>query len=81
MRSGETGFQTENTHGTGCTFASAIATLLANGNTVPEAVSKGQDLYHPGHSESEFALEKGQDRPIHLPMFSGRWKDIASSRN
>jgi hydroxymethylpyrimidine kinase/phosphomethylpyrimidine kinase len=29
---------TKNTHGTGCTFASAIATLLARGETVPEAV-------------------------------------------
>jgi len=28
--------------GTGCTFASAIATLLASGNTVPEAVRKAK---------------------------------------
>jgi hydroxymethylpyrimidine kinase/phosphomethylpyrimidine kinase len=34
--------QMGNTHGTGCTFASAIATLLANGNTVPEAVKKAK---------------------------------------
>jgi hydroxymethylpyrimidine/phosphomethylpyrimidine kinase len=33
---------TENTHGTGCTFASAIATLLARGDTVPEAVKKAK---------------------------------------
>ena len=37
-----TRIQTGNTHGTGCTFASAIATLLANGNTVPEAVRKAK---------------------------------------
>jgi hydroxymethylpyrimidine/phosphomethylpyrimidine kinase len=30
--------ETKNTHGTGCTFASAIATLLARGETVPGAV-------------------------------------------
>ena len=30
--------ETKNTHGTGCTFASAIATLLARGERVPEAV-------------------------------------------
>jgi hydroxymethylpyrimidine/phosphomethylpyrimidine kinase len=30
--------ETKNTHGTGCTFASAIATLLARGESVPEAV-------------------------------------------
>jgi hydroxymethylpyrimidine kinase/phosphomethylpyrimidine kinase len=34
--------ETKNTHGTGCTFASAIATLLARGETVPEAVRKAK---------------------------------------
>ena len=34
--------ETRNTHGTGCTFASAIATLLARGETVPEAVRKAK---------------------------------------
>jgi len=34
--------KTRNTHGTGCTFASAIATLLARGESVPEAVRKAK---------------------------------------
>jgi hydroxymethylpyrimidine kinase/phosphomethylpyrimidine kinase len=34
--------ETRNTHGTGCTFASAIATLLARGETVPEAVKRAK---------------------------------------
>jgi hydroxymethylpyrimidine kinase/phosphomethylpyrimidine kinase len=34
--------ETKHTHGTGCTFASAIATLLARGDTVPEAVRKAK---------------------------------------
>jgi hydroxymethylpyrimidine/phosphomethylpyrimidine kinase len=34
--------KSKNTHGTGCTFASAIATLLARGNGVPEAVRKAK---------------------------------------
>jgi hydroxymethylpyrimidine/phosphomethylpyrimidine kinase len=33
---------TKNTHGTGCTFASATATLLARGETVYEAVRKAK---------------------------------------
>jgi hydroxymethylpyrimidine kinase/phosphomethylpyrimidine kinase len=33
---------TENTHGTGCTFASAIATELAKGTTVQEAVKRAK---------------------------------------
>jgi len=38
--------ETKNTHGTGCTFASAIATLLARGDTVDEAVSKAKTFIH-----------------------------------
>jgi len=34
--------ETKNTHGTGCTFASAIATFLARGDTVSEAVRKAK---------------------------------------
>ena len=34
--------ETKNTHGTGCTFASAIATLLALEEPVPEAVRKAK---------------------------------------
>ncbi|MBA7678568.1 Pyridoxal kinase PdxY [subsurface metagenome] len=35
---------TRNTHGTGCTFASAIATELAKGNTVQAAVKRAKDF-------------------------------------
>ena len=35
---------TKNTHGTGCTFASAIATELARGNSVPESVRRAKDF-------------------------------------
>lgn len=46
------GFQTfssprlsnRNTHGTGCTFSAALATLLAQGCTVPEAVEKAKQF-------------------------------------
>ena len=34
--------ETKNTHGTGCTFASALATLIARGETVPDAVQKAK---------------------------------------
>ncbi len=34
--------ESKNTHGTGCTFASAIATFLARGNPVGEAVRKAK---------------------------------------
>ncbi|MEZ8737206.1 MULTISPECIES: bifunctional hydroxymethylpyrimidine kinase/phosphomethylpyrimidine kinase [unclassified Vibrio] len=35
-------FPTKNTHGTGCTLSSAIASFLAQGNTLPEAVDLGK---------------------------------------
>ena len=36
--------ETRNTHGTGCAFASAVATLLAMGNPVPEAVRQAKNF-------------------------------------
>jgi hydroxymethylpyrimidine/phosphomethylpyrimidine kinase len=36
--------ESKNTHGTGCTFASAIATFLARGDTVDEAVRKAKNF-------------------------------------
>ena len=36
--------ETKNTHGTGCTFASAIATFLARGETVPGAVNNAKNF-------------------------------------
>ncbi len=33
---------TRNTHGTGCTFASAIAARLALGDSLPDAVARAQ---------------------------------------
>jgi len=36
--------ETRNTHGTGCTFASAIAAELAKGKSVPEAVRAAKDF-------------------------------------
>ena len=35
--------ETENTHGTGCTLASAISTYLALGASLPDAVERGRD--------------------------------------
>jgi hydroxymethylpyrimidine kinase/phosphomethylpyrimidine kinase len=50
--------ETRNTHGTGCTFASAIATLLARGEAVPEAVRKGKTFITLA-IQSSLSLGKG----------------------
>jgi hydroxymethylpyrimidine kinase/phosphomethylpyrimidine kinase len=50
--------ESKNTHGTGCTFASAIATLLARGDTVPEAVRKAKTFITMA-IQSSFSLGKG----------------------
>ena len=50
--------ETKNTHGTGCTFASAIATLLARGDTVSEAVRKAK-IFITMAIQSSLSLGKG----------------------
>jgi len=51
-------FETKNTHGTGCTFASAIATLLARGEPVQEAVRKAKAFVAMA-IQSSLSLGKG----------------------
>ena len=50
--------ETKNTHGTGCTFASAIATFLARGDTVSEAVRKAK-IFITMAIQSSLRLGKG----------------------
>jgi len=66
-----------NTHGTGCTFSAALATLLAQGCTVPEAVGKAKKFitraidqaldFGAGHGPTNhyahvrYCMEKGND--------------------
>jgi hydroxymethylpyrimidine/phosphomethylpyrimidine kinase len=48
---------TKNTHGTGCTFSSAITAHLAMGNTVLEAVTLSKDYIN---GAIEHSIELGQ---------------------
>lgn len=59
--------ETKNTHGTGCTFASAIATQLAKGDSVEEAVKKAKDFITQA-IQSGFNLGKGIG-PTHPSLF------------
>jgi hydroxymethylpyrimidine/phosphomethylpyrimidine kinase len=54
---------TTSTHGTGCTLASAIAALLGQGASVPEAVEQGRE-YLMGRSASAKGFGKGAG-PVH----------------
>lgn len=54
-----------NTHGTGCTLSSAIASHLALGETLPEAVDSAK-LYLTGALEAQLDLGHGSDRWITL---------------
>lgn len=56
--------QTRNTHGTGCTFSSAIAAYLALGETVPEAVRKAKD-YLTGALQHAYDTGKGHGSVNH----------------
>jgi hydroxymethylpyrimidine/phosphomethylpyrimidine kinase len=52
-------FDNPNTHGTGCTLSSAIATYLAKGLTVEESVKQAKD-YVAGAIEAGMDLGKGR---------------------
>ncbi len=54
---------TTSTHGTGCTLASAIAALLAQGRSVPEAVEEGRE-YLLGAIRNAKGFGKGHG-PVH----------------
>ena len=55
---------TKNTHGTGCTFASAIACYLAKGEALPEAVHKAK-AYLTGALEHAYDTGRGHGSVNH----------------
>ncbi len=57
--------ETPNTHGTGCTLSSAIATYLAHGHALPEAVSLAENYIHKAIlNGAQYALGGGHG-PVH----------------
>ena len=50
--------ETRNTHGTGCTFAAALAANLALGQPLPEAAERAK-RYVQGALRSGFAIGRG----------------------
>ncbi len=62
--------ETQNTHGTGCSYAAAIATFIAQGNSIPKAVSKAK---HFISDAIRFSLNIGKGRgPINPYAWVGR---------
>ena len=61
-----------NTHGTGCTFASAIAAGLARGWEVPDAVRRAKE-YVTEAIRGGFAMGSGHGPTNHLAGVTGRW--------
>ena len=61
-------FDTVNTHGTGCTFASAVAAGLARGMVVPDAVALAKDYVTEGIRHS-FSIGQGHGPLNHFYRF------------
>jgi hydroxymethylpyrimidine/phosphomethylpyrimidine kinase len=61
--------QTRNTHGTGCTFASAVAAYLALGHALPEATGRAQ-AYVAGAIRHGLAIGRGHGPLDHFWQFS-----------
>ncbi len=60
-------------HGTGCTLASAIATLLANGRSMVDAIDLAQSYCNEA-LESSYTIADGQripNRSVPLPLLEG----------
>lgn len=57
--------QTMNTHGTGCTLSSAVATLLAKGKSLPDAVA-GAKEYVTGALQNTFPVGHGHGPVNHF---------------
>ncbi len=57
--------ETPNTHGTGCTLSSAIASFLAQGHPLPEAVARAEEYIHKAiRCGAEYRLGHGHG-PVH----------------
>jgi hydroxymethylpyrimidine/phosphomethylpyrimidine kinase len=72
---------TRNTHGTGCTFASAIAALLTRGESVPSAVSQAKQYVTEGLRHT-YDVGAGHG-PVHHFWNSPAWSSpeaVARSR-
>jgi len=63
-------YRTPHTHGTGCTFASAIAAFLAKGSTVEDAVG-GAKTYVAGAIAGGLPLGRGHGPVHHFHEFYG----------
>ena len=62
--------KTKNTHGTGCTFSSAITSYLAKGYEIRDAVRKAKE-YIQGAIENSLSLGKGHGPLNHMwPFYS-----------
>jgi len=59
---------TQNTHGTGCTYASAIATFLGHGCSVPDAVTRARDAVQVA-LEHSLSIGRGHGPLDHSAMF------------
>ncbi len=65
-------FQTDNTHGTGCTFASAIASGLAKELPALEAIKRAKE-YITEAIRNSLPIGKGHGPTNHLAGVSSRW--------
>ncbi len=65
--------ESRNTHGTGCTFASAIAAGLAKDLAPPEAVQRAKD-YVTETIRKGFSMGSGHGPPNHLARVSSKWQ-------
>lgn len=62
----------QNTHGTGCSLSSAIATFLAQGYNMPEAVGKAEEFVHNAILNATEKIGHGHGPINHFYKFANR---------
>ncbi len=67
--------ETRNTHGTGCTFSAALATGIAQGMEISNAVSRAK-AYITEAIRHAFALGSGHGPTNHLAPVVGQWRQL-----
>ena len=73
-------FETQHTHGTGCTFSAAITAALASGSDLRGAIARGEGLHHASHShQSRSGIRAGAGKSSRAILIPARCRSVVAA--